>query len=92
MLQTSARLLRLLSLLETRRDWTGADLAERLGVTARTVRSDMRGPGLSALFLDLLTGGGGKTRVLQPSGSNGTQLLISDASKRRAVDQLLHGR
>ncbi len=41
MLQTSARLLRLLSLLETRRDWTGADLAERLGVTARTVRTDV---------------------------------------------------
>ncbi|WP_285481773.1 YafY family protein [Amycolatopsis sp. NBRC 101858] len=41
MLQTSARLLRLLSLLETRRDWTGADLADRLGVTARTVRSDV---------------------------------------------------
>ena len=41
MLQTSARLLRLLSLLETRRDWTGADLAERLGVTARTVRADV---------------------------------------------------
>jgi predicted DNA-binding transcriptional regulator YafY len=41
MLQTSARLLRLLSLLETRRDWTGADLAGRLGVTARTVRSDI---------------------------------------------------
>ncbi|ADJ46084.1 HTH type 11 transcriptional regulator [Amycolatopsis mediterranei S699] len=41
MLQTSARLLRLLSLLETRRDWTGADLADRLGVTARTVRTDI---------------------------------------------------
>ncbi|WP_103339008.1 helix-turn-helix transcriptional regulator [Amycolatopsis sp. CA-126428] len=41
MLQTSARLLRLLSLLETRRDWTGADLAGRLGVTARTVRTDI---------------------------------------------------
>jgi predicted DNA-binding transcriptional regulator YafY len=41
MLQTSARLLRLLSLLETRRDWTGADLAERLDVTTRTVRSDV---------------------------------------------------
>ncbi|MBE1493778.1 putative DNA-binding transcriptional regulator YafY [Amycolatopsis lexingtonensis] len=41
MLQTSARLLRLLSLLETRRDWTGADLAERLGVSARTVRTDV---------------------------------------------------
>ncbi|MFI5585567.1 helix-turn-helix transcriptional regulator [Amycolatopsis sp. NPDC051758] len=41
MLQTSARLLRLLSLLEMRRDWTGADLAGRLGVTPRTVRSDI---------------------------------------------------
>ena len=41
MLETSARLLRLLSLLETRRDWTGAQLAERLGVTTRTVRNDI---------------------------------------------------
>ncbi|MFJ6215630.1 helix-turn-helix transcriptional regulator [Streptomyces sp. NPDC092296] len=41
MLQTSARLLRLLSLLQTRRDWTGPDLAERLGVTPRTVRRDV---------------------------------------------------
>jgi biotin operon repressor len=41
MLQTSARLLRLLSLLEARRDWTGPQLAERLGVTTRTVRNDI---------------------------------------------------
>ncbi|MEU9374931.1 YafY family protein [Streptomyces sp. NPDC048255] len=41
MLETSARLLRLLSLLQAHRDWTGADLAERLGVTARTVRRDV---------------------------------------------------
>ncbi|MFJ5613319.1 helix-turn-helix transcriptional regulator [Streptomyces sp. NPDC093221] len=41
MLETSARLLRLLSLLQSRRDWTGPDLAERLGVTARTVRRDV---------------------------------------------------
>ncbi|SDC08765.1 helix-turn-helix transcriptional regulator [Actinokineospora iranica] len=41
MLETSARLLRLLSLLQTRRDWSGADLAERLGVTDRTVRRDV---------------------------------------------------
>jgi LCP family protein required for cell wall assembly len=57
----------------------------------RTVRSDMRGPGLSMLFADLLTGGGGKTHVLMPYGSSGTELLVSDAAKRRAVDQLLHG-
>ncbi|MCZ4118146.1 helix-turn-helix transcriptional regulator [Streptomyces sp. H39-S7] len=41
MLETSARLLRLLSLLQSRRDWTGPDLAERLDVTARTVRRDV---------------------------------------------------
>ncbi|MFI9814719.1 helix-turn-helix transcriptional regulator [Saccharothrix variisporea] len=36
-----ARMLRLLSLLQGRRDWTGAELAERLGVTDRTVRRDV---------------------------------------------------
>ncbi len=41
MLETSARLLRLLSLLQVRRDWTGSDLAERLGVDVRTVRRDV---------------------------------------------------
>lgn len=37
----TARLLRLLSLLQTRRDWPGALLAERLEVTPRTVRRDV---------------------------------------------------
>ena len=41
MLETSARLLRLLSLLQSRRDWSGAELAERLGVGLRTVRRDV---------------------------------------------------
>lgn len=41
MLETSARLLRLLSLLQSRPDWTGTELAERLGVTSRTVRNDI---------------------------------------------------
>jgi predicted DNA-binding transcriptional regulator YafY len=41
MLETSARLLRLLSLLQTPRDWTGPQLAERLGVTTRTIRNDV---------------------------------------------------
>lgn len=41
MLETSARLLRLLSLLQRRPDWSGAELAERLGVSARTIRRDM---------------------------------------------------
>src|SRR5579859_1166311 len=41
MLGTSARLLRVLTLLETRRDWSGAELAERLEVSTRTVRNDV---------------------------------------------------
>jgi predicted DNA-binding transcriptional regulator YafY len=41
MLETSARLLRLLSLLQAHREWSGADLADRLGVTPRTVRRDV---------------------------------------------------
>lgn len=38
---TPTRLLRLLSLLQARRDWSGNELAQRLGVTTRTVRKDM---------------------------------------------------
>lgn len=41
MLETSARLLRLLSLLQAHRDWSGHELATRLGVTPRTVRRDV---------------------------------------------------
>jgi predicted DNA-binding transcriptional regulator YafY len=41
MSETSARLLRLLSLLQARRDWPGHTLAERLEVSARTVRRDV---------------------------------------------------
>jgi predicted DNA-binding transcriptional regulator YafY len=41
MIETSARLLRVLSLLQSRRFWSGADLAERLEVTERTVRRDI---------------------------------------------------
>jgi predicted DNA-binding transcriptional regulator YafY len=41
MLETSARLLRLLSLFQGRRYWPGADLAGRLEVTSRTLRRDV---------------------------------------------------
>jgi predicted DNA-binding transcriptional regulator YafY len=42
MLETSARLLRLLSLLQVRPDWAGAELARRLDVTPRTLRRDVQ--------------------------------------------------
>jgi predicted DNA-binding transcriptional regulator YafY len=41
MLQTSARLLRLLSLFQVQRYWSGSDLSERLEVTSRTLRRDV---------------------------------------------------
>ena len=41
MLETSARLLRLLSLLQAQRFWSGSELAERLEVTDRTLRRDI---------------------------------------------------
>lgn len=40
-LETSARLLRLLSLLQARPSWTAPELAERLDITERTVRRDV---------------------------------------------------
>jgi predicted DNA-binding transcriptional regulator YafY len=41
-LDTSARLLRLLSLLQARPEWPGAELARRLNVTPRTLRRDVQ--------------------------------------------------
>ncbi|MEV4049428.1 HTH domain-containing protein, partial [Streptomyces sp. NPDC049744] len=41
MQKTSSRLLSLLSLLQARRDWPGAALAERLDVSPRTLRRDV---------------------------------------------------
>jgi predicted DNA-binding transcriptional regulator YafY len=41
MSETSGRLLRLLSLLQTPREWPGPELAQRLGVSQRTVRNDV---------------------------------------------------
>src|ERR1700691_400446 len=41
MANTSTRTLRLLSLLQARRYWPGAELAGRLGVSPRTLRRDV---------------------------------------------------
>jgi biotin operon repressor len=40
-IETSARLLSLLALLQARRDWSGGELADRLDVGVRTVRRDV---------------------------------------------------
>jgi predicted DNA-binding transcriptional regulator YafY len=41
MIETSTRLLKLLTLLQSPRDWTGAELADKLQVSPRTVRTDV---------------------------------------------------
>lgn len=41
MLETSARLLRLLALFQGRRYWSGTDLSSRLEITVRTLRRDV---------------------------------------------------
>lgn len=41
MTETASRLLELLSLLQARRDWSGAELADRLEVSRRTIRRDI---------------------------------------------------
>src|SRR3954471_20993614 len=57
----------------------------------RAIRSDMHGPGLSALFTDILTGGSGKTEVLKATPS-GNDLVASEVERSDALDKLLKGR
>ncbi|MER7009511.1 YafY family protein [Dactylosporangium sp. NPDC000555] len=63
MLETSVRLLRLLSLLQQRREWAGAELAARLEVSTRTVRSDVDRLRQLGYRIDASTGPGGGYRV-----------------------------
>ncbi len=73
---TSARLLKLLSLLQTRRDWPGEELARRLEVSCRTIRRDverLRGLGYP---VDALTGPSGGYRL--EAGTAMPPLLLDD--------------
>ncbi|WP_432056704.1 helix-turn-helix transcriptional regulator [Streptomyces sp. bgisy022] len=76
MVETSARLLRLLSLLQTHREWSGTELAGRLGVSARTLRRDvdrLRGLGYP---VDASPGTGGGYRL--GAGAELPPLLLDD--------------
>jgi predicted DNA-binding transcriptional regulator YafY len=76
MTETSSRLLRLLALLQTRRDWSGGELAQRLEVSPRTVRRDverLRGLGYP---VDALTGPAGGYRLR--AGTAMPPLLLDD--------------
>jgi predicted DNA-binding transcriptional regulator YafY len=74
--ETSSRLLELLSLLQGRRDWRGAELADRLEVSRRTVRRDverLRGLGYP---VESLTGPAGGYRLR--AGAAMPPLLLDD--------------
>ncbi len=76
MTETSSRLLALLSLLQARRDWPGTELAERLGVSGRTIRRDierLRGLGYP---VESLTGPAGCYRLR--AGTAMPPLLLDD--------------
>jgi predicted DNA-binding transcriptional regulator YafY len=63
MSDTSSRLLQLLSLLQARRDWSGAELAERLEVSGRTIRRDVGRLRALGYPVESLTGPAGRYRL-----------------------------
>lgn len=63
MADTSARILRLLSLLEARVDWSGHDLTERLEISARTLRRDIDTLRELGYPVDSIKGPGGGYRL-----------------------------
>jgi predicted DNA-binding transcriptional regulator YafY len=75
-LDTSARLLRLLALLQAQRDWTGDAVAERLGVTPRTVRRDIDRLRRLGYPVEGMAGHGGGYRL--GAGATLPPLLLDD--------------
>ena len=73
---TSSRILKLLSLLQTRRDWGGEELAERLEVSGRTIRRDVERLRDLGYPVDALTGPAGGYRLR--AGTDLPPLLLDD--------------
>ena len=76
MTETSSRLLELLSLLQARRDWPGAELAERLEVSGRTIRRDVERLRDLGYPVESLTGPAGGYRLR--AGTAMPPLLLDD--------------
>ena len=76
MTETSGRLLKLLSLLQTRRDWPGEELASRLEVSGRTIRRDIERLRTLGYPVDASTGPLGGYRL--HAGAAMPPLLLDD--------------
>jgi predicted DNA-binding transcriptional regulator YafY len=76
MSETSSRLLVLLSLLQGRRDWPGAKLAERLEVSGRTIRRDIERLRALGYPVESLSGPAGGYRLR--AGTAMPPLLLDD--------------
>src|SRR5213592_4612279 len=76
MTETSGRLLALLSLLQTRRDWPGAELADRLEVSGRTIRRDVERLRELGYPVESITGPAGGYRLR--AGTAMPPLLLDD--------------
>ena len=76
MTETSSRLLEMLALLQARRDWSGAELADRLEVSPRTVRRDVERLRRLGYPVESLTGRAGGYRLR--AGSAMPPLLLDD--------------
>lgn len=76
MAETSARILRLLSLLEARAEWGGQALAERLEVSARTLRRDVDTLRDLGYPVEAIKGPGGGYRL--GAGSKLPPLVLDD--------------
>jgi predicted DNA-binding transcriptional regulator YafY len=76
MAETTSRLLSLLTLLQTHRQWTGPQLADRLGVTERTLRRDVERVRELGYRVDAVRGPAGGYRL--EAGSEMPPLLLTD--------------
>ena len=76
MLETSARLLELLALMQARRRWSGPELAERLEVGVRTVRRDIERLRRLGYPVEAIPGAAGGYRLA--AGASLPPLLLDD--------------
>jgi len=87
---TSARLLTLLGLLQSRPSWSGTELADRLGVTTRTIRNDVERLRLLDYPVEAARGATGGYRL--GAGGKLPPLLLDDEEAVAVVVGLRTGR